>query len=223
MASVTLPFLLRRLRVAVRPRGGAAPAVPWDPAAFAPETPRSRGSATRPSSCAWTASTFSTDPIFSHRCSPVQFMGPPRLVPPGVPLDALPRLDFALLSHDHYDHTDRASIRALAARGVPFLVPRGHGRAGARVRRPGPGARLVGVGGDRRPARALRARPALLGTRPHRSQPAAVGGLGRGRSDAPLLPRRRHRLLRRLRRDRRSASAPSTSRRCRSAPTCRAR
>jgi N-acyl-phosphatidylethanolamine-hydrolysing phospholipase D len=124
VASVTLAFLLRRMRVAVSPRGGAAPSVPWDPAAFARDT-----------AVTWIGhasflvrmdgATFATDPIFSHRCSPVQFMGPPRLVPPGVPLDALPRLDFALLSHDHYDHTDRASIRALGARGVRFFVPRG--------------------------------------------------------------------------------------------------
>lgn len=124
MAAVTLPFLLRRMRVAVRPRGGAAAAVPWDPAAFAGDA-----------AVTWIGhasflvrmdgATFVSDPIFSHRCSPFSFMGPPRLVPPGIALDALPRLDFALLSHDHYDHTDRASIRALGARGVRFLVPRG--------------------------------------------------------------------------------------------------
>jgi N-acyl-phosphatidylethanolamine-hydrolysing phospholipase D len=124
MASVTLPFLLRRMKVAIRPRGGAAPAVPWDRAAF-----------DRATAVTWIGHAsflvrmddvaFATDPIFSHRCSPFSFMGPPRLVAPGVPLDALPRLDFALLSHDHYDHTDRASIRALGARGVRFFVPRG--------------------------------------------------------------------------------------------------
>ena len=125
-ASVVLPFLLRRVKVSLSPREGAAEAVAWDPAAFARETAvtwighasflvRMDGAA------------FATDPIFSKRCSPVQFLGPPRLVPPGVPLDGLPRLDFALLSHDHYDHTDRGTIRALGARGVPFLVPRGMG------------------------------------------------------------------------------------------------
>jgi N-acyl-phosphatidylethanolamine-hydrolysing phospholipase D len=70
---------------------------------------------------------FITDPVFSRRASPLRFAGPPRLVPPGVPLGALPRLDFALVSHDHYDHADLASVRALAARGVPFVVPRGLG------------------------------------------------------------------------------------------------
>ena len=54
-----------------------------------------------------------------------------------MPLDALPRLDFALLSHDHYDHSDLPTIRRLAARGVPFVVPLGIAalvrRAGGRV------------------------------------------------------------------------------------------
>ena len=127
LASVTLPFLLRRMKVAVRPRGGAAPSVAFDPAAFA------KGDA----AIAWIGhasflvrmdgATFLTDAIFSHRCSPFSFMGPPRLVAPGIALDALPRVDFAVLSHDHYDHTDRASIAALGARGVPFLVPTGMG------------------------------------------------------------------------------------------------
>jgi N-acyl-phosphatidylethanolamine-hydrolysing phospholipase D len=80
---------------------------------------------------------FLTDPMFGQRASPLPFAGPPRRVPPGVPLAELPPLDFATLSHDHFDHADLPSIRALAARGVPFVVPTGLGelvrRAGARV------------------------------------------------------------------------------------------
>ncbi len=68
-----------------------------------------------------------TDPIFSERASPVRFAGPRRLVPPGVPLDALPPVDLAVVSHDHYDHADLASLRALAARGTRLVVPRGMG------------------------------------------------------------------------------------------------
>src|SRR5206468_7076871 len=46
------------------------------------------------------------------------FAGPKRFVPLGVQLSDLPPVDFAVLSHDHYDHTDLASIEALAKRGV---------------------------------------------------------------------------------------------------------
>src|SRR3989442_6531535 len=66
--------------------------------------------------------TFLTDPIFSERASPVSFAGPKRLVPPGVPLDELPPIDFVTLSHDHYDHTDLASIEALARRGTRLVA-----------------------------------------------------------------------------------------------------
>jgi N-acyl-phosphatidylethanolamine-hydrolysing phospholipase D len=67
--------------------------------------------------------TFLTDPIFSERASPVSFAGPKRVVQPGVPLAELPPIDFVLLSHDHYDHTDLPSIAALAARGTRFVTP----------------------------------------------------------------------------------------------------
>jgi N-acyl-phosphatidylethanolamine-hydrolysing phospholipase D len=68
---------------------------------------------------------FITDPMFSERASPFSFMGPRRMVPPGVPLAALPPVDFALLSHDHYDHADRPTVTQLARSGTPFFVPCG--------------------------------------------------------------------------------------------------
>src|SRR2546428_12221526 len=71
--------------------------------------------------------TFLTDPVFAERASPVSFAGPKRLVPPGVPLDELPPIDFVTLSHDHYDHTDLASIGALARRGTRFVAGLGMG------------------------------------------------------------------------------------------------
>jgi N-acyl-phosphatidylethanolamine-hydrolysing phospholipase D len=71
--------------------------------------------------------TFLTDPMFSERASPVGFAGPKRLNPPGVPLDALPPIDFVVLSHDHYDHTDLPSLAALAKRGTRFVVGLGMG------------------------------------------------------------------------------------------------
>ncbi len=69
-----------------------------------------------------------TDPVFSERCSPVQFAGPKRHQPPGVALADLPPIDVVLLSHNHYDHLDRNSVRALVNQpgGPPlFLVPLG--------------------------------------------------------------------------------------------------
>ncbi len=72
--------------------------------------------------------TLLTDPIFSTRASPVQFAGPKRHQAPGVALDALPHVDLVLVSHNHYDHLDGASIDALnqQAGGPPlFVVPLG--------------------------------------------------------------------------------------------------
>ena len=69
-----------------------------------------------------------TDPVFSNRASPVQWAGPGRWQPPGVALRDLPRIDLVLISHNHYDHLDEASVRALAAQkgGPPlFVVPLG--------------------------------------------------------------------------------------------------
>ena len=72
-----------------------------------------------------------TDPIFSNRASPVQFIGPQRAQPPGVALADLPPIDVVLISHNHYDHLDKASVQEIARRseamGKPtlFLVPLG--------------------------------------------------------------------------------------------------
>ena len=67
------------------------------------------------------------DPVWSERCSPLSFMGPRRFHPPPVSLEDLPPLDVVVISHDHYDHLDYATIRELAARDVPFVVPLGVG------------------------------------------------------------------------------------------------
>jgi N-acyl-phosphatidylethanolamine-hydrolysing phospholipase D len=119
-------FLLRRLWLTLRPRGGAAPSVPHDPEALAWDPGVTWiGHATL--LVRMDGVTFLTDPMYSARASPLQFAGPPRLQDPGVPLDALPPLDFVTLSHDHYDHTDRLTIGKLARRGVRFVVPTGMG------------------------------------------------------------------------------------------------
>jgi N-acyl-phosphatidylethanolamine-hydrolysing phospholipase D len=131
-----LPFLLRRVRAGVAPRPGAAPRVPF-----------SAGALEQSPALTWIGHAafyvrqddvaFLCDPVYSERASPFPFAGPRRLVPPGVPLEALPRVDFVLLSHDHYDHADLPTLRQLAARDVPFVVPSGVGAlvrgAGGRV------------------------------------------------------------------------------------------
>lgn len=68
-----------------------------------------------------------TDPIWSERASPLDWVGPRRWYRPPLPLDELPPLDAVVVSHDHYDHLDLESVRALNARGVTFYVPLGVG------------------------------------------------------------------------------------------------
>lgn len=57
-----------------------------------------------------------TDPMWSERAFPVQWMGPRRVMAPALPIDALPPLDVVLLSHSHYDHFDKETTRELARR-----------------------------------------------------------------------------------------------------------
>jgi len=70
-----------------------------------------------------------TDPVWSDRSSPIGIAGPHRFVPPPMALDELPEIHAVLLSHDHYDHLDRPTIRALHRRfgdGCTWLAPLGH-------------------------------------------------------------------------------------------------
>lgn len=68
------------------------------------------------------------DPVWSQRCSPSSRVGPLRLHEPPVRLDELPPVDAILISHDHYDHLDMATVLALlAGQSAPFLVPLGVG------------------------------------------------------------------------------------------------
>ncbi|GLF98462.1 MBL fold metallo-hydrolase [Streptomyces yaizuensis] len=67
------------------------------------------------------------DPVWGDRCSPFTFAGPKRLHPVPVPLAALGPVDAVVISHDHYDHLDLPTIRALAATGTVFAVPLGVG------------------------------------------------------------------------------------------------
>lgn len=83
-----------------------------------------------------------TDPVWTQRCSPSRTVGPVRLHPAPMPLEALPALDAVVISHDHYDHLDMATVRALArAQPVTFITPLG---VGAHLRGWGiPASRIV--------------------------------------------------------------------------------
>jgi len=63
-----------------------------------------------------------TDPVWSDRASPLAFAGPRRVTAPGIRLDDLPPIDAILLSHNHYDHLDIATLRALHRRHAPLIV-----------------------------------------------------------------------------------------------------
>ena len=68
-----------------------------------------------------------TDPVWSERASPSTLVGPRRFHPPPLPIEALPPIDAVIISHDHFDHLDMATVQALAARGSRFAVPLGVG------------------------------------------------------------------------------------------------
>ena len=65
------------------------------------------------------------DPVFSERASPFSFMGPKRFQPTPISIDELPPIDKVLISHNHYDHLDKAAIKKLIAKTQQFLVPMG--------------------------------------------------------------------------------------------------
>jgi L-ascorbate metabolism protein UlaG (beta-lactamase superfamily) len=69
-----------------------------------------------------------TDPVWSERCSPSDVIGPVRMHPPPMQLEALPAVDAIVISHDHYDHLDIDTVTALArTQRAPFFVPLGVG------------------------------------------------------------------------------------------------
>ncbi len=67
-----------------------------------------------------------TDAHLTERASPLSFAGPKRVVPPALTFAELPHIDAVVISHNHYDHLDRATVKRLAAQvgGSPhFYVP----------------------------------------------------------------------------------------------------
>jgi N-acyl-phosphatidylethanolamine-hydrolysing phospholipase D len=126
-ADVTLPFFLRRVWTTLVGRTGAPPVVANDGAFLRTNAHHSVPTVT------WIGHStllvqmdgvsFLTDPIWSERASPFDFAGPKRMVPPGVAFDALPAIDFAVVSHSHYDHADLPTLVRLARAGTRIFVP----------------------------------------------------------------------------------------------------
>jgi N-acyl-phosphatidylethanolamine-hydrolysing phospholipase D len=130
--SVTVPFFARRVFGFMRQVSG----VPERAAGAAEEVMRSyRGT---PPLVTWIGHatlllhhdgvTYLTDPQWSKHVGPAGWLGPRRFVPPGVPLEALPPIDFVVISHNHYDHLDLPTLTSLAALRpeTVFLVPLGN-------------------------------------------------------------------------------------------------
>lgn len=75
-----------------------------------------------------------TDPQFSLRAGPL--FGPKRIQPPGLKLRELPHIDVIFISHNHYDHLDLSSIRAICKRDDPLIItPLGNDKIISRVRK----------------------------------------------------------------------------------------
>jgi L-ascorbate metabolism protein UlaG (beta-lactamase superfamily) len=114
------------------PKMMTAPRVPWpDSVPVTPERPP------RMEPDAWATITFVghstfliqtragnvlTDPMFSERASPLPFIGPRRVRRAAVRCEDLPDISIVLLSHNHYDHCDLPTLRALRRRFDPLVV-----------------------------------------------------------------------------------------------------
>ena len=84
---------------------------------------------------------FLTDPVYVERASPFQFAGPKRRNPPGVRFEDLPPIDYVLLSHNHYDHLDLATLKRLSTEhGATIICPLGNDTI---VKRHSPEAKFI--------------------------------------------------------------------------------
>lgn len=71
---------------------------------------------------------FLTDPLWYERASPFRHVGPKRFFPNPIEIKDLPKIDYILLSHDHYDHLDKKAILFLAGKKIPVITMLGVGQ-----------------------------------------------------------------------------------------------
>jgi L-ascorbate metabolism protein UlaG (beta-lactamase superfamily) len=84
-----------------------------------------------------------TDPVWSKRTSPFSFAGPKRVVAPGIAFDDLPPIDIVLVTHNHYDHLDLATLKRLLDAHAPHIItPLGNDTI---IRRARPDAKISGM------------------------------------------------------------------------------
>ena len=123
--------------IAAVPRMLRAPRTPWPSRIdVTPQRPASRGDASAVLTfighstflIQTAAGNILTDPVYAERAGPWGLAGPRRVRRPAVALDALPPIAIVLLSHNHYDHCDRHTLKMLARRFDPTAVtPLGNG------------------------------------------------------------------------------------------------
>ncbi len=63
-----------------------------------------------------------TDPLWSKRASPISWAGPKRVIDPGIKMQDLPKIDVILISHNHYDHLDLATLTQIYYRDKPRII-----------------------------------------------------------------------------------------------------
>ncbi len=67
------------------------------------------------------------DPVWSDRAGPLGLLGPRRVNQPGIAFADLPPIDVVLVTHNHYDHLDMATLRRLGRGHRPhFVTPLGN-------------------------------------------------------------------------------------------------
>ena len=63
-----------------------------------------------------------TDPVFSKRVSPLSWIGPKRVMDTGINKTNLPKIDFIVISHNHYDHLDLSFLEWISKRDKPLIL-----------------------------------------------------------------------------------------------------